>query len=197
MVCPLSLKQPDITQLSSLLFLFCFCFKFPFFFLLKPDFLLKLDQTLIILSWQLVLSGNRKIMANVKARRRCLQLWIDSSTINRWNICFRKRRSISTRRIGTVFARLQSQTRLDLCTLLKTCDLCLFLQASLESEEGRRRMVNPTVQATCRNGSLVRVITLMNKCVSPESLSRPSFEDILWNLQYASQLQAASDGDQC
>jgi hypothetical protein len=69
--------------------------------------------------------------------------------------------------------------------------------ASLESEEGRRRMVNPTVQATCRNGSLIRVITLMNKCVSPESLSRPSFEDILWNLQYASQLQAASDGDQC
>ncbi|RID43905.1 hypothetical protein BRARA_I00739 [Brassica rapa] len=67
--------------------------------------------------------------------------------------------------------------------------------ASLESEEGRRRMVNPTVQATCRNGSLIRVIALMNKCVSPESLSRPSFEDILWNLQYASQLQA-EDGDQ-
>ncbi|KAJ4878556.1 Leucine-rich repeat protein kinase family protein [Raphanus sativus] len=67
--------------------------------------------------------------------------------------------------------------------------------ASLESEEGRRRMVNPTVQATCRNGSLIRVITLMNKCVSPESLSRPSFEDILWNLQYASQLQS-EDGEQ-
>ncbi|CAA7034951.1 unnamed protein product [Microthlaspi erraticum] len=67
--------------------------------------------------------------------------------------------------------------------------------ASLESEEGRRRMVNPTVQATCRNGSLIRVINIMNKCVSPESLSRPSFEDILWNLQYASQLQA-EDGDQ-
>ncbi|KAF2537830.1 hypothetical protein F2Q68_00018988 [Brassica cretica] len=67
-------------------------------------------------------------------------------------------------------------------------------EASLESEEGRRRMVNPTVQATCRNGSLIRVIALMNKCVSPESLSRPSFEDILWNLQYASQLQA-EDGD--
>ncbi|CAN8264524.1 unnamed protein product [Cochlearia groenlandica] len=67
--------------------------------------------------------------------------------------------------------------------------------ASLESEEGRRRMVNPTVQATCRNGSLMRVINLMNKCVSPESLSRPSFEDILWNLQYASQLQGEDDGD--
>lgn len=70
-----------------------------------------------------------------------------------------------------------------------------MFQASLESEEGRRTMVNPTVQATCRNGSLIRVIALMNKCVSPESLSRPSFEDILWNLQYASQLQA-EDGDQ-
>ncbi|XP_010519516.1 PREDICTED: probable inactive leucine-rich repeat receptor-like protein kinase At3g03770 [Tarenaya hassleriana] len=63
--------------------------------------------------------------------------------------------------------------------------------AWLESEEGRRKMVNQTVQATCSQESLKRVISIMTKCVSPESLSRPSFEDILWNLQYASQLQSS------
>lgn len=35
----------------------------------------------------------------------------------------------------------------------------------------------------------------MNKCISPDA-SRPSFEDILWNLQYAAQVQATADGDQ-
>ncbi|KAL6996995.1 hypothetical protein U1Q18_007119 [Sarracenia purpurea var. burkii] len=66
---------------------------------------------------------------------------------------------------------------------------------SLESQEGRLRMVDPVVLTTCSQESLSIVVSLMNKCISPESPTRPSFEDVLWNLQYAAQVQATADGD--
>lgn len=68
-------------------------------------------------------------------------------------------------------------------------------QAALHSQDGRKRIVEPVVLATCSQESLSIVITIMNKCISPDS-SRPSFEDVLWNLQYATQVQATADGDQ-
>lgn len=74
-----------------------------------------------------------------------------------------------------------------------------FLQsemASFDSQEGRRRIVDPIVLASCSQESLSVVISIMNKCIAPDSWSRPSFEDVLWNLQYAAQLQATVDGDQ-
>lgn len=67
--------------------------------------------------------------------------------------------------------------------------------ASFDSQEGRIKVVNPTVLATCSQESLSIVISVMKKCIVPES-SSPSFEDILWNLQYAAQIQATADGDQ-
>lgn len=66
--------------------------------------------------------------------------------------------------------------------------------ATLNSQEGRKQLVEPIVLATCSQQSLSIVISIMNKCISPEA-SRPSFEDILWNLQYAVQVQATADGD--
>ncbi|KAL4012391.1 hypothetical protein IC575_029493 [Cucumis melo] len=66
---------------------------------------------------------------------------------------------------------------------------------SLNSQDGRRRLIDPTILATCTQESLSTIISLMNKCISPE-MSRPSMEDVLWNLQYANQVQDARDGDQ-
>ncbi|XP_057970381.1 probable inactive leucine-rich repeat receptor-like protein kinase At3g03770 [Malania oleifera] len=66
---------------------------------------------------------------------------------------------------------------------------------SLNSQDGRRRIVDPIVLNTCTQESLSIMISITNKCISPESTTRPSFEDVLWNLQYAAQAQAATDGD--
>ncbi|KNA19949.1 hypothetical protein SOVF_056750 [Spinacia oleracea] len=68
--------------------------------------------------------------------------------------------------------------------------------AALSSEEGQRRVVDPIVLSTSTKESLATVISITNKCVSSETSTRPSFEDVLWNLQYAAQVQATADGDQ-
>ncbi|KAF7838191.1 putative inactive leucine-rich repeat receptor-like protein kinase [Senna tora] len=66
----------------------------------------------------------------------------------------------------------------------------------MDSEDGWKQIVDPIVQAKCSKESLFVVISITNKCISPESWSRPSMEDVLWNLQYASQLEATADTDQ-
>ncbi|KAM3364082.1 putative inactive leucine-rich repeat receptor-like protein kinase [Capsicum galapagoense] len=68
--------------------------------------------------------------------------------------------------------------------------------ASFGSQDGRRRIVDPVVLSTSSNESLSIVISITNKCISTESSTRPSFEDVLWNLQYAAQVQATADADQ-
>ncbi|KAI9384679.1 hypothetical protein POPTR_012G095600v4 [Populus trichocarpa] len=74
--------------------------------------------------------------------------------------------------------------------------LALDELASCNSQEGRQKPLNPIVLATSSQESLSVVITITNKCICSESWSRPSFEDILWNLQYAVQVQATADGEQ-
>ncbi|KAK6123707.1 hypothetical protein DH2020_042542 [Rehmannia glutinosa] len=66
-------------------------------------------------------------------------------------------------------------------------------KVSLGNPDGQRRIVDPTVLASCSQESLSIVVSLTINCISPESSTRPSFEDILWNLQYAAQVQATSD----
>ncbi|XP_015946556.1 probable inactive leucine-rich repeat receptor-like protein kinase At3g03770 [Arachis duranensis] len=69
-------------------------------------------------------------------------------------------------------------------------------KASFGSQDGRRKIVDPLVLTTCSQESLSIAISITTKCISPESSSRPSFEDVLWNLQYAAQVQATSEADQ-
>lgn len=69
------------------------------------------------------------------------------------------------------------------------------VMACFNSEDGWKRIVDPVVQATCCQESLFTVISITNKSISTESWSRPSIEDVLWNLQYASQVQATADAD--
>ncbi|OMP05577.1 hypothetical protein COLO4_08742 [Corchorus olitorius] len=68
--------------------------------------------------------------------------------------------------------------------------------ASFGSQDGRKRIVDPTVLTTCSQESLSIVVSITGKCICPEPSSRPSFEDVLWNLQYAAQVQATADADQ-
>lgn len=72
----------------------------------------------------------------------------------------------------------------------------LFFQASINSLDGQKRIIDPIVQATCSQESLSIVLSIMSKCISLESCSRPSIEDVLWNLQYAAQIQGTVSGDQ-
>ncbi|XP_027925356.1 probable inactive leucine-rich repeat receptor-like protein kinase At3g03770 [Vigna unguiculata] len=68
-------------------------------------------------------------------------------------------------------------------------------KASFGSQDGRRKIVDPIVLTTCCQESLSIAISITTKCISPESSFRPSFEDVLWNLQYAAQVQATADAD--
>lgn len=70
------------------------------------------------------------------------------------------------------------------------------MQASFGSQDGRKRIVDPFVLTTGSEESLKIVISITNKCISLDSSRRPSFEDVLWNLQYAAQVQAIADADQ-
>nr|GEU95133.1 probable inactive leucine-rich repeat receptor-like protein kinase At3g03770 [Tanacetum cinerariifolium] len=67
---------------------------------------------------------------------------------------------------------------------------------SFGSQDGRQRIVDPMVLTTCSQESLSIVISITNKCISIEPSNRPSFEDVLWNLQYAAQVQATADSEQ-
>ncbi|CAA0820128.1 Leucine-rich repeat protein kinase family protein [Striga hermonthica] len=64
---------------------------------------------------------------------------------------------------------------------------------SFSSQDGRRKIVDPIVLTTSSQESLSIVISITNKCISAEPASRPPFEDVLWNLHYAAQVQAAFD----
>ncbi|CAA2933672.1 probable inactive leucine-rich repeat receptor-like protein kinase At3g03770 isoform X2 [Olea europaea var. sylvestris] len=66
----------------------------------------------------------------------------------------------------------------------------------LGTPSGQRRIVDPSVLMSCSQESLSIIISIANKCVSPESSTHPSFEDVLWNLQYAAQVQSTADGEQ-
>lgn len=68
--------------------------------------------------------------------------------------------------------------------------------ASFGSQDGRRRIVDPVVLTTSSQESLSIVIAITNKCISCDASARPSFEEVLWNLQYAAQVQAIADSDQ-
>ncbi|XP_076903797.1 putative inactive leucine-rich repeat receptor-like protein kinase At3g03770 [Bidens hawaiensis] len=67
---------------------------------------------------------------------------------------------------------------------------------SFGSQDGRQRIVDPAVLTTCSQESLSIVISITNKCISIDPANRPSFEDVLWNLQYAAQVQATADSEQ-
>ncbi|KAH9291981.1 hypothetical protein KI387_042825, partial [Taxus chinensis] len=62
-------------------------------------------------------------------------------------------------------------------------------------QESRRNIVDPAIVNTCVEESLRIVVEITAKCLSREPASRPSIEDVLWNLKYAAQVQDMTASD--
>ncbi|KAL0912086.1 hypothetical protein M5K25_018034 [Dendrobium thyrsiflorum] len=71
------------------------------------------------------------------------------------------------------------------------------LQESITADGAARRrsIVDPVLRKACCSDSLKTVIEICIRCISEEPAERPSVEDVLWNLQFAAQVQEAWRGD--
>ncbi|WVZ62032.1 hypothetical protein U9M48_011822 [Paspalum notatum var. saurae] len=71
------------------------------------------------------------------------------------------------------------------------------LQSALTSESpGRRRLlVDQSVGRACSDESARTVMEICLRCLAKEAAQRPSVEDVLWNLQFAAQVQDDWRGD--
>ncbi|CDP16547.1 unnamed protein product [Coffea canephora] len=65
-----------------------------------------------------------------------------------------------------------------------------ILLVSLTADDiARRSIVDPIISKECSDASLKILIQLCLKCLSNVPSDRPSVEDVLWNLQFAAQVQ--------
>ncbi|GMH09731.1 hypothetical protein Nepgr_011572 [Nepenthes gracilis] len=70
------------------------------------------------------------------------------------------------------------------------------LQPSITSNEAARRsVVAPKVENNCSDESIKTTMEICMRCVANDPGERPSIEDVLWNLQFAAQVQDAWQGD--
>jgi len=70
------------------------------------------------------------------------------------------------------------------------------LQSSItEDDEARRSIIDPSIRNACLDQSLKTMMEICVRCLVKEVEERPSIEDVLWNLQFASQVQDAWRGD--
>lgn len=70
------------------------------------------------------------------------------------------------------------------------------LQTSLGADEdARRSIVDPAIRKACLEQSLKTMTEICVRCMIKEPAERPSIEDVLWNLQFAAQVQDAWRGD--
>ncbi|KAK7380771.1 hypothetical protein VNO78_33290 [Psophocarpus tetragonolobus] len=71
-----------------------------------------------------------------------------------------------------------------------------LLQASITADgEARRSIIDPAVRKACLDQSLKTMMEICVRCLIKEPEERPSIEDVLWNLQFAAQVQDAWRGD--
>lgn len=71
-----------------------------------------------------------------------------------------------------------------------------LLQASIVADdEDRRSIVDQTLRNACLDQSLKTMMEVCVRCLVKEPADRPSIEDVLWNLQFAAQVQDAWRGD--
>lgn len=55
-----------------------------------------------------------------------------------------------------------------------------------------RNVMDPFIRRQCCDESLKSVMEICLRCLSEEPTKRPSVEDVLWNLQFAAQVQESS-----
>ncbi|KAL9419486.1 hypothetical protein AB3S75_037280 [Citrus x aurantiifolia] len=71
-----------------------------------------------------------------------------------------------------------------------------LLQVNIGTDEARKSIVDPAVMNECSDESLKRMMELCLRCLSNEPKDRPSVEDTLWNLQFATQIQGLKENNQ-
>ncbi|KAF5475759.1 hypothetical protein F2P56_007533 [Juglans regia] len=70
------------------------------------------------------------------------------------------------------------------------------LRACIAADDAARRsMVDPAVHKACLDKSLRTMMEICVRCLRKDPADRPSIEDVLWNLQYAAQVQDAWCGE--
>lgn len=70
------------------------------------------------------------------------------------------------------------------------------LQSSMMGDDTTRRSsVDSSVRRACSDQSLRTMMEICVRCLNKEPTDRPSIEDVLWNLQFAAQVQDAWRGD--
>ncbi|KAL6893917.1 hypothetical protein ACP4OV_008015 [Aristida adscensionis] len=72
-----------------------------------------------------------------------------------------------------------------------------LLQWAIADEDRvrRRSFVDAAVRKGCSDESLKTVMEICLRCLAKEAAQRPSVEDVLWNLQFAAQVQDDWEGD--
>lgn len=60
----------------------------------------------------------------------------------------------------------------------------------------RKSVIDPAVMNECSEESLKTMMELCLRCLSNEPTDRPSVEDVLWNLQFAAQVQNSTQNNQ-
>ncbi|KAE8704729.1 hypothetical protein F3Y22_tig00110445pilonHSYRG00065 [Hibiscus syriacus] len=66
------------------------------------------------------------------------------------------------------------------------------LEAILATDDSTRRLISdPAVRTCCSDQSLKTMMEICVKCLVKDPEGRPSVEDVLWNLQFAAQVQDA------
>ncbi|KAK9282780.1 hypothetical protein L1049_011001 [Liquidambar formosana] len=62
-------------------------------------------------------------------------------------------------------------------------------------DTARNSIVDPTVNDECSEESWNTLMELCIRCLSSEPIDRPSIEDVIWNLQFAAQVQVSWRGE--
>ncbi|CAK9319723.1 unnamed protein product [Citrullus colocynthis] len=70
------------------------------------------------------------------------------------------------------------------------------LQEAISSDSAARKsIVDPGIQNECLDQSLKTMMEVCVRCLLKDPVTRPSLEDVLWNLQFAAQVQDAWCGE--
>lgn len=70
------------------------------------------------------------------------------------------------------------------------------LQLSITADSAsRKRVIDPVFLSACADESVKTVMEICCRCLHKDPAERPSIEDVLWNLQFAAQVQDAWRGD--
>lgn len=76
-----------------------------------------------------------------------------------------------------------------------TFSLLQLQESILADEAARRSIVDPVISRQCCDDALKIVMEICLGCLREEPTQRPSAEDVLWNLQFAAQVQESLRGE--